>query len=152
MKTSAKTKLVESLLVIAGFGAWMAIGIAYEDRVEASFDFSYLVGTLIFFVIAFFIPERPRGSFISRSQVIGVAALLLWIGLNQLFKFGEPSLRDQFESTAGSLSFGISSIVAPFIFYWGQHFSFADSMPTQHIKQTKKQNKPALDNPLPVPS
>lgn len=122
MKTSAKTKLIESLLVIAGFGAWMAIGIAYEDRIEESFDFSYLAGTLIFFVIAFFIPERQRGSFISRSQVIGVAAFLLWIGLNQLFKFGEPSLRDQLKSTAEHLGFGIASIATPFIFYWGAIF------------------------------
>lgn len=141
MKTYAKTKFRESVLVIAGFVATIAFGVTSEDRTRDSLDLSNFGGTLIFFVIAFFIAERPKGSFISRSQVVGAASFFLWLGLNQLFFFGENSLRSQYESTASNMAFGIVPIAAPFFFYWGSIFLIRGfhSAPTYQINEEVKQ-------------
>ena len=131
-------------MVIAGFSAWMAIGIASDGTREA-FDLSYFGSTLIFFGIAFFISERPSRSFISRSQVLGVAAFFLWIGLNKLFYFGEHSLRHQFTSTALNLGLGISSIAVPYIFYWGAIFLIRRfyTDPAYQINEEAEQDAPS---------
>ena len=122
MKFFAKTKLKESFFVFLGFVAWLAFDNACESRMRDSAEASYLGGALIFFVSAFFIEERPQGSFISRNQVIGVATFFLWIGLNNLFYFGEYRLHQKADSTVSDMAFGISSIGVPFVFYWGAKF------------------------------
>lgn len=122
MKTKAKTNISEIILVVAGFVAWIAIGVSFDDKIDQSFDLSSFAATVIFFVIAFFVPERPPRSFLSRSQVLGVAAFMLWLAINRLFYSGDNSLRTSFDSTASDLAMGVISIVAPLTFYWGSIF------------------------------
>lgn len=152
MKASAKVRVRESLLVILGFAAWITLGIASHGGTLEPAGISYFGGAFVFFLIAFFIPERPRGSFIRRSQVIGVAAFLLWIGLNHLFYFGEYSLSQHFDSTVSDLALGVSLVAAPFVFYWGAHFLIRGFYADQAYSTNEEAEQGVVRDPPPAPS
>lgn len=142
MKDQAKTNISEIILVVAGFAAWIAIGVSFDDKVDQSFDLSNFAGTVIFFLIAFFVAERPPRSFLSRSQVLAVAAFMLWLAINRLFYFGDNSLRTSFDSTPSDLAMGVMSIAAPFAFYWGSTFLIRGYYAEPEYKRNQDESGP----------
>jgi len=118
MKTIQKTKLNEGLLVATAFAIWIGLGVSIDDRLIEYSGVWNLSGTLIFFVVGFFVAERPQGSFISRSQILKIASYFLWIAATQLLLIGENSLRTHPDLTITSSTLGLITIISPFAFYY----------------------------------
>ncbi len=119
MKVLLDYKIRETLMIVGGFCLWTVLNRSFEYWTDGSLGFSYLFATIIYFVIAFFIPERPRGAFVSRSSVIGIATLFLWLGVTDLTFMGENGVQSYVESMVPELILWLILLAMLFAFYWG---------------------------------
>ena len=115
MIITTKNTFKESVIVTLGFIAWLALCAITENR--GPLVISDFGGTCIFLVIAFLVDEGPKGAFVSRAQVIGVAACFLFLGLSRLSYFVENIFRQQIDSLLLLLVTIFLPIVISFLFY-----------------------------------
>lgn len=80
MKTLAHNKLIASVLVCAGFAAWLT-----SARLVDGEWGSYIVGSAAFFMVACFLPETKRTTFLSRRSSLGLVGLFIWLAADQAF-------------------------------------------------------------------
>jgi peptidoglycan/LPS O-acetylase OafA/YrhL len=122
MSTKEKAKFSEIILVVLGFVLWLVIGAFLDDKTDQHFDLSFFAGTIIFFFIAFFIAEKPPRSFLNRSQIIAVAAIMLWLVISASLQSKANSTRPFWDWTDLKILIAAISITASIAFYWASIF------------------------------
>jgi hypothetical protein len=111
MKMLAHNKLVASLLVVAGFVAWLVIG-----PIFANGWMRYIITSVVFFVVSCFLPETRRTTFLSRRSSLGLVGFFVWMAAADFMHLNPPEpitigisiLHSMFE-VGGPISLGVAA-------------------------------------------
>jgi len=77
----AYNKIIASLLVVGGFATWLSC-VHYLGSAWMVFA----VGSASFFIVACFLPELPKVTFLSRRSALGLVGLFVWLAVSDLLK------------------------------------------------------------------
>lgn len=84
----AHNKIAASILVLAGFALWMAGTRVIGEDGPWKLAPSYGIGAISFILVACFLPDLPKTTFLSRRSALGLAGLLACLASGDLFRNG----------------------------------------------------------------
>ena len=109
----AQNKLIASLLVMAGFVAWLASGTIFGVGWAR-----YIIGSAAFFIVACFLPETRRTTFLSRRSSLGLVGLFAWMAASQILSL-YPIDSTVFENPMLLATIDVGSpLLLGFLAYW----------------------------------